>query len=270
MSTYVMSDIHGCYDEFMQMLQIINFSASDTLIIAGDYIDRGPKSYEMLRWMETKPEHVILVVGNHDKEFAYNVQLMRMVMDRDIQELDIHSAEHTKVLYEFVAQLAAQQGGGVSYFDYYGTIGNMISERGVTMADLMRWEELIAQMPYYHRMSVGGRDCVVVHAGYIECLEGVETEDSFSEIEDFYLYARDDAYIYGGIPHGMIIAGHTPTNAEDELPFNDGNVYRSYDEEQDCIFYDIDCGCAMKKADGSGKMACIRLEDEKVFYVAAR
>jgi serine/threonine protein phosphatase 1 len=107
-----MSDIHGCYDEFMQMLQIINFSASDTLIIAGDYIDRGPKSYEMLLWMETKPEHVIMVVGNHDKEFAYNVQLMRMVMDRDIQELDIYSAEHTQVLCELVAQLAAQQGGG--------------------------------------------------------------------------------------------------------------------------------------------------------------
>jgi serine/threonine protein phosphatase 1 len=75
----------------------------------------------------------------------------------------------------------------------------------------------------------------------------VETYDTFADIEDFYLYARDDAYIYGGIPQGMIIARHTPTTAEEELPFNDGNVYRSYDKEWDCIFYDIDCGCAMRK-----------------------
>jgi serine/threonine protein phosphatase 1 len=71
----------------------------------------------------------------------------------------------------------------------------------------------------------------------------------------------------GGIPQGMIIARHTPTIAEEELSFNDGNVYRSYEEDLDCIFYDIDCGCAMRKVRKNGRLACIRLEDEKTFYV---
>jgi hypothetical protein len=32
------------------------------------------------------------------------------------------------------------------------------------------------------------------------------------------------------------------------------------DEDLDCIFYDIDCGCAMRKKRPNGKLACIRLE----------
>ena len=55
MSTYVMSDIHGCYNEFHQMLDTIGFSPSDELILAGDYIDRGKQTLEMLYWLEDRP-----------------------------------------------------------------------------------------------------------------------------------------------------------------------------------------------------------------------
>lgn len=77
---------------------------------------------------------------------------------------------------------------------------------------------------------------------------------------------RMDAYLYGGISHGMVIAGHTPTIAEKELPFNHGNVYRFYDAQKDCVFYDIDCGCSYAGIRENAKLACIRLEDEKIFY----
>jgi serine/threonine protein phosphatase 1 len=209
----------------------------------------------------------MLVVGNHDKEFEHNVQLMKMVMRKNGLNIDVNSLEQTKVLYEVMAQLALQQDSGASFFDYYGTIRDLINEKNVTLTDLTRWEKVISDMPYYYRERIGGRECVIVHAGYIESLDGVDTDEQFTVLEDFYIYARDDAYIYGGIPHGMIIAGHTPTTAEEELPFNDGNVYRSYDEDMDCVFYDIDCGCALRKFRPNGKLACIRLEDEKVFYV---
>ena len=39
MSTYVISDIHGCYNEFLSMLEKIYFSESVHLVLAGDYID---------------------------------------------------------------------------------------------------------------------------------------------------------------------------------------------------------------------------------------
>lgn len=58
-----------------------------------------------------------------------------------------------------------------------------------------------------------------------------------------------------------------PIILEEELAYNDGEVYKMYDEELDCTFYDIDCGCSYKERDTSAKLACIRLEDEEVFYV---
>jgi calcineurin-like phosphoesterase family protein len=110
-----MSDIHGCYDEFMSMLEKIAFSDEDHLIIAGDYIDRGRKSYEMLRWIERKPHNVKLLMGNHDKEFAYNVQLMKMVIKKNGLNADINSVEQTEAIYELTAQLAVRK-DGTSFF----------------------------------------------------------------------------------------------------------------------------------------------------------
>lgn len=53
-----------------KMLFKIGFSVGDWLICAGDYIDRGPQSCEMLQWIENPGEKVILIRGNHD-DFLY-------------------------------------------------------------------------------------------------------------------------------------------------------------------------------------------------------
>lgn len=263
MSIYVMTDIHGCYDELMQMLEKIHFSEDDTLICAGDYIDRGPKNFEMLNWISNVPSNVILVRGNHDEEYIHSIYIMNKVCEK--VGLDKDSVPDSKTLYRAVQEFAKQQNN--MFFDYYGTIGQLINENLVTFAQLCCWTDIIKTMPYYYRITVNNRTCIVVHAGYIECLDGVDTENNYSSPEDFYLYARDDAYMCGGIEHGMIIAGHTPTTSDEEFPYNDGNVYRMYDEDLDCIFYDIDCGCAMKKIRKNAKLACIRLDDEEKFYV---
>jgi predicted MPP superfamily phosphohydrolase len=99
----------------MKMLYNIEFSKTDILIIVGDYIDRGSKSYEMLLWIEKKSKNVILIVGNHDKEFEYNVQLMKMIMKKNGLNIDVNSLEQMKVLYEVMAQLALQQDSGASF-----------------------------------------------------------------------------------------------------------------------------------------------------------
>ena len=69
LSKYAMADIHGCYNELMKRLEKIKFSSKDTLIIAGDYIDRGEQNIEMLNWVISAPENIILLKGNHDEEF---------------------------------------------------------------------------------------------------------------------------------------------------------------------------------------------------------
>ena len=49
LSFAIISDIHGCFDEFMQMLDLINFSSADELYVLGDVIDRGPEPIKCLQ-----------------------------------------------------------------------------------------------------------------------------------------------------------------------------------------------------------------------------
>lgn len=261
MSTYIMTDIHGHYDAMKKMLQKIGFSAGDRLICAGDYIDRGPQSYEMLQWIENPGENVILIRGNHDEEYAYYMELMKTIFRKSKLEMD--SRKDTMLAYKLAGQI-------LSCFDSYGTVRELIWKKGVSFVKLSLWADCIKRMGYFYEMKKNGRRCVIVHAGYIENLKslaGVETDCDYGSLEDFYLTARDDAYLYGGVEHGMIIAGHTPTTEKYELPFNHGDVYRFYDEDADCIFYDLDCGYAWKDVQPDAKLACLRLEDEKVFYI---
>ena len=127
MSTYVMTDIHGHYDAMMSMLEKIGFSAEDRLICGGDYIDRGPKSYEMLKWIEAPGENVILVRGNHDEEFACYVELMTAISRKT--GLDMNHAEDTLTACEALSRIS-------SYFDYYGTLRYLIQKRGVTLGQM--------------------------------------------------------------------------------------------------------------------------------------
>ena len=265
MGTYVMSDIHGCRDEFLTMLDKIGFSGSDQLFLAGDYIDRGKKSLEMLKWIEACPANVHLVRGNHDEEFASNIDLM---MDVDKQyglKSNLDANEDGVAPYETFRYLLRAKELTVWFFDYYKTIKSLLEDWNVTLNDLCRWRDLIREMPFYFETPIGGRDCVIVHGGYAEDLEKIGLGDTSPE--EFYLHARMEGYLLGGKRHGMVIAGHTPTTAEGEFTYNEGNVFRYYDEEKDCIFYDIDCGCVFRELNPKGKLACIRLEDEKIFYV---
>lgn len=260
-----MSDIHGYYDAMASMLEQVAFGDKDTLILAGDYIDRGPQSYEMLKWIESNPKNVIFLRGNHDEEFACSIDLMYELLTQN--ECSASSLDDTKLIYELLQQLALKQGNGVTFFDHYGTIRELVEVHGATLEVLKRWADRVRKMDFFYHREINGKQFVIVHAGYIESLAGVDTEDTFATLEDFYLYARDDAYIYGGVEHGIVVAGHTPTILEEELPYNNGDVYKAYDEDMDCTFYDIDCGCAFRKKRSNAKLACLRLDDEKIFYV---
>ena len=46
---YVISDIHGMWDKYQNMLKLINFSAEDELYILGDVIDRGEDGIKILQ-----------------------------------------------------------------------------------------------------------------------------------------------------------------------------------------------------------------------------
>lgn len=264
MSTYVISDIHGYYEVFQAMLEKIDFKEHDLLILAGDYLDRGSQNIEMMKWLENKPENVIALKGNHDMEFVENISIMDSLAKKagiDIEH-DLDQAGQLVWYKECKKQLTE---AGFGYFDYYGTLGNLLQLDKVSFSALKKCALFFETLPYTYEININGRRCIAVHAGYTDSLDNLQKETDYESLEEFYLQARDDAYLYGGVEHGMIIAGHTPTLMPEEVAFNDGKVYRFYDDVMDCIFYDIDCGCSYMTANSN--LACIRLEDEQVFYV---
>lgn len=265
MSTYVISDIHGCYNELFSMLEKIHFSESDNLILAGDYIDRGKQNYEMLKWMEQCPKNVLLLRGNHEEEFASNVALMQSVDCIEELNTDFSSPADAAALYESVKYLLRQRKLPTVYFDLYGTVGMLLRQNHVTLYDLCRWAEAVRKMPYYWKAELADRNYIVVHAGYADSLE--HTGGRFDSLEYFFLYAREESLQSGGAAQSTIIAGHTPTTVRESFAYNAGQVFRYYDAVSDCVFYDIDCGCVFRKRNSEARLACIRLEDEKIFYI---
>ncbi|ASK78285.1 hypothetical protein CF386_04275 [Paraphotobacterium marinum] len=49
MATYIVGDLHGCFDQLIDLLESVNFcERKDQLLLTGDIVARGPKSLESL------------------------------------------------------------------------------------------------------------------------------------------------------------------------------------------------------------------------------
>ena len=66
--TIIVGDIHGCVDEFDELLKTLSYDKeSDRLILLGDLIDRGPDSVGMVR--RARKMDLECVMGNHEHKF---------------------------------------------------------------------------------------------------------------------------------------------------------------------------------------------------------
>lgn len=67
MSTWIVSDLHGCGESFEKLRTVMQFDPTeDTLYLVGDLVNRGPRSLETLRWIVEHKHCVHAVLGNHD------------------------------------------------------------------------------------------------------------------------------------------------------------------------------------------------------------
>jgi len=66
--TFVIGDIHGSFTSIRLMEEFVGFKTTDTIILLGDYIDRGPDSKAVLDWCiaAKKRYNLITLMGNHE------------------------------------------------------------------------------------------------------------------------------------------------------------------------------------------------------------
>src|SRR4051812_12415265 len=62
--TVVIGDLHGCYDEAVELLRALSVTPTDRVIFAGDLVDRGPKPRECV---ELAMQHEC-ILGNHEEK----------------------------------------------------------------------------------------------------------------------------------------------------------------------------------------------------------
>lgn len=71
----IIGDVHGCLPELLELVEKTGWDPKeDRLILAGDLVDRGPQSADVVKWARENAE---IVRGNHDDRYVQLHQKMK-------------------------------------------------------------------------------------------------------------------------------------------------------------------------------------------------
>lgn len=171
---FVIPDIHGCARTFGALLERIGLSRDDTLFLLGDYVDRGPRSREVIETimrLQAEGYNVRPVRGNHEEMLATSC------LNRELFYLWIINGGHT-TLQSFGVEDACE-----------------------LPHDVLRF---IRGLPYYIELD----DAILVHAGL-----NFELLDPFSDTESM-IWRRKSDYRPEPVGGRLLVCGHTPTRRE--------------------------------------------------------
>lgn len=233
---YCISDLHGHWDKYRAMLELISLKKTDTLFVLGDVIDRGPDGVRILRDMMGR-SNVIPLLGNHEITAVVCLPwLMEEVSDQSLAALN---ETQIAALSEWIGN-----GGGPT----------LRALRALSMEEREDLLDYLRDMDVYAEVRTGRQNYLLVHAGLDRFVPGKPLDDY--DLQDF-LFARPiPGTTYGS--DWTLIFGHTPTRllweeagqeARDEI-FRSGGMIG------------IDCGCGF-----GGRLGCLCLETMDEFYV---
>lgn len=242
MATYVVGDIHGCYDEWMELNnRILAEDPSARFILLGDIIDRGHKSYEMILWMLTNVDNTSpdsryrMVLGNHEFEKIDWWKGNREAWKKGLRPSDRYGFD--KVLQKHKLPVEA--------------IDEIIG--AFSKLPLEIWE------------VVEGRTFAIAHGDVLprERVKApfvVRPETLSYEQKDFIVWNRN----YGAAPvDADVVNGHTPTVLllEEGVFATKGVCYHSWNR------HIVDCGMVYESDHPEANLAALRLEDMEEIYL---
>lgn len=233
MAVYVMSDLHGCQEEFHEMLEKISFSGEDKLYVLVDVVDRGPEPIMLLQEIMRSP-NIQLLKGNHEDMFLESAEWV------------IYDGFRPRNFY--VRETA------INWIHYNG--GNITADQYEALPKEERLEILafLSALPVYEEIEVSGRQYVLVHGGFGSTFREEKALRTYRESE--LLWERLDLE-RDYFSDKTVVVGHTPT-----LRYGSQYKDRMILKKRK---YCIDCGCVFGHS-----MGCLRLDDQKEFYVKSK
>ncbi len=226
---YAVSNLHGNYEKFKELLKLISFKETDIMYVLGDIVDFGEESMELVGDLSVR-YNVYPIVGEHD--------YMAVKMLSGFEKM-LKSGETPDK--KFIAKMTEwTQDGGQVTLEAFRTLDAEMRE-GII--------DYLSDMTLYEEVTAGGRDYILVHAGIAGFKKGIDLDTL--EPEAFFTEALDMQKQY--FADKTVVVGHNPTTEENggngKIFFGNGSI-------------NIDCGEAR-----GGRIGCIRLDDLKEFYV---
>ena len=230
---YVTGDIHGMYDKFVELLEMIQLKDEDTLYVLGDVVDRGPHPIRTLLKLMEMP-NVVCIVGNHELMALDGLRFL----NTEITEESLKSAD-TEML------------GNLLSWQINGCEPTVAEFRELDAEQRKEVIDFILDFSMYEELTVAGKKYLLVHAGLGDYRpEKKITDYSLKNLvwdrADYDTQYFEDVYV---------VTGHTPTQFIDGNP-NPGYIYRSKNHIA------IDCGSSMP----GGRLAAICLDTGEEFY----
>ena len=230
--TYVIADIHGEYEKYKKILEMIHFSDDDTLYVLGDVVDRGPEPMRILQDMMLRP-NVIPIIGNHEFMALQCLTFLMKEISRDsIDRLDADFLQGLQNWFD--------NGGEATMRDFHGLSR---SEREEIL-------EYLGEFSLCEEVRIAGCDYLLVHAG-LENFAPDRPPEDYAPYE--MLFGRPD-YGKAYFPDKYVVTGHTPTKAIPDNP-RPGRIFRANNHIA------IDCGCGY-----GGPLGAICLDTGEEFY----
>ena len=222
MATYVISDVHGNFEGYMKILELINFSDEDTLYVNGDVIDRGMGGIKILQHMMMH-SNIYPILGNHEYAAATCLRfLMQEISEESIANID---EETIKNLMEW------QNIGGQRTMDAFHKLSREEKQ------DIV---EYLDEFSLYEEVSVNGKQFVIVHAG----LANFSINRPLDDYEIYELIFKAPYYDSVYFPDKYLVTGHLPTRAIEENPNPDKLFIHNNHIAIDCASgYDGCVGC---------------------------
>jgi bis(5'-nucleosyl)-tetraphosphatase (symmetrical) len=98
-ATYAIGDVQGCFATLMRLVERLPFDPErDRLWLAGDLVNRGPRSLDVLRWARAQGEHLTAVLGNHDLHLLARAEGLVPAKDGDTLDAVLAASDCDELL----------------------------------------------------------------------------------------------------------------------------------------------------------------------------